>query len=116
MERVWREATRALGQIDALINHAGIYPDHRPLNVLALCSRLELHLGRLLFRARPSQLMRVLLLTYAPATLSVLARMSGRRRRYIACYVSWAMPDCELTTSVASSATCCSPWIVERSF
>jgi 3-oxoacyl-[acyl-carrier protein] reductase len=31
VERLWREATRALGEIDVLINNAGIYPDHPPL-------------------------------------------------------------------------------------
>ena len=30
IERLWREATR-LGPVDALINNAGIFPDHPPL-------------------------------------------------------------------------------------
>ena len=30
-ERLWNDATRQLGEIDALINNAGIYPDHPPL-------------------------------------------------------------------------------------
>lgn len=32
VERLWREASRALGPIDAVINNAGIYPDHPPLS------------------------------------------------------------------------------------
>jgi NAD(P)-dependent dehydrogenase (short-subunit alcohol dehydrogenase family) len=31
-ERLWQEATRAVGRIDAVVNNAGIFPNHPPLS------------------------------------------------------------------------------------